>query len=349
MTTLIPPRACQFCGKQYSPVRNFQKYCCVRCSRSARCSVCGDRISKDHMKHSGLCLKCKRKQTTQARWEAGSGTRVVEGVTFILDDTYDVVAGKRVRRPIKICPVCGRKDRVSASLMTALRLGRVKGRCLSCAARLDIDRKPPIIVKHVEDTLLPSGSRILFAQRSDLTSRAKVPVVCGRCDEVRELTIRRVYCILAEGSPGFCQSCSKQHADYDGRYVDRYGYVHLHVQRLPKEWRSLAREMQRANGYVAEHRLMKALALGRPLRSDQFVHHKDLSTDANDARNLAIQSSKSHPTEHAAIPRRAQQELMRLYDLLDEHSIPHRKQFLRHLPWEYQTRVRQNYGASTRG
>jgi hypothetical protein len=47
-------------------------------------------------------------------------------------------------------------------------------------------------------------------------------------------------------------------------------------------------EMARANGYVPEHRLKMAKELGRPLTSEEVVHHKDHDNHNNDLENLEL-------------------------------------------------------------
>jgi len=126
--------------------------------------------------------------------------------------------------------------------------------------------------------------------------------------------------------------------------IEQDGYKLVHFRHLTSEERVLAEPMLRYDNRVLEHRLVCAKELGRSLTATEVVHHKDLSRDANNPKNLELRTAQTHPTEHAAIPRRAQKELTRLYDLLDENGVAHRKQLLRHLPWEYQEKVRATYG-----
>lgn len=54
-------------------------------------------------------------------------------------------------------------------------------------------------------------------------------------------------------------------------------------------------EMARANGYVPEHRLKVAKALGKPLTSEECVHHMDHDNHNNDLENLALfKSNRDH-------------------------------------------------------
>lgn len=50
-----------------------------------------------------------------------------------------------------------------------------------------------------------------------------------------------------------------------------------------------------------EHRLVAARMLGRPLRTDEIVHHKDGNGLNNEPENLEVLSKGEHTTEHLTI------------------------------------------------
>ena len=58
--------------------------------------------------------------------------------------------------------------------------------------------------------------------------------------------------------------------------------------------------MRNAGGYVMIHRLRMAEALGRPLRSDEHVHHRNGDHRDNRLENLQVLS----PSEHARLHKR---------------------------------------------
>lgn len=68
-----------------------------------------------------------------------------------------------------------------------------------------------------------------------------------------------------------------------GRTVGKSGYVRVWV--APDD--PLA-SMRNSDGYVLEHRLVMARALGRPLRRDESVHHLDGERGHNVFENLQL-------------------------------------------------------------
>ncbi len=53
------------------------------------------------------------------------------------------------------------------------------------------------------------------------------------------------------------------------------------------------------SGYVLEHRYLMEQHLGRPLRDDEIVHHKDHNKLNNDISNLEIMDLATHSRYHA--------------------------------------------------
>lgn len=52
------------------------------------------------------------------------------------------------------------------------------------------------------------------------------------------------------------------------------------------------------NGYVFEHRLAMARHLGRPLTSDELVHHRDGDRQNNAVDNLELTTNSAHVSGH---------------------------------------------------
>lgn len=86
-----------------------------------------------------------------------------------------------------------------------------------------------------------------------------------------------------------CTITGAQGIHIKGWYLEN-GYVMRRVTNHPKA---------NKRGYVAEHRLVVEESLGRFLKDDEVVHHKDRKRANNDIDNLEIKTSHSeHMEEH---------------------------------------------------
>jgi hypothetical protein len=68
---------------------------------------------------------------------------------------------------------------------------------------------------------------------------------------------------------------------------DKGNYIGPKYVRCPAEFLAMARK----DGYVMEHRLVVAMALGRCLTRAEAVHHVDHDTQNNDPSNLMLFAS----------------------------------------------------------
>jgi len=91
-----------------------------------------------------------------------------------------------------------------------------------------------------------------------------------------------------------------------GQYRDAGGYVRVRCPGHPNAGK---------NGYVLEHRKVAAELIGRPLRSDEEVHHVDGDKTNNAPENLVVIPRGKHQKLHAHICRELlslQREVARL-------------------------------------
>lgn len=70
-----------------------------------------------------------------------------------------------------------------------------------------------------------------------------------------------------------------------GRHKDRFGYIQVWKPEHPNA---------KMAGYIHEHRLVMSEHLGRPLKSYEFVHHKNAKKDDNRIENLELMVQKNH-------------------------------------------------------
>ena len=86
------------------------------------------------------------------------------------------------------------------------------------------------------------------------------------------------------------------------------GYIMIWVP-LTHRFASMIKKRTANGGYILEHRLTMATHLGRPLDSQEVVHHKDHCKDNNELSNLELYTSHAdhmrlHPPKPGLTPPR---------------------------------------------
>ncbi len=179
-------------------------------------------------------------------------------------------------------------------------------RCAAIHNARNLRAKPNLATRRSwphEDIKLANGSNILWSQAVYKQRVCRVPVVCS-CGKTRLLVAGRIY---HQKFTGLCQQCSRIHNGTfgethsswkGGHFINSGGYSCFNIHKLAGRAREVAEQMAREihgkPAVIAEHRLVVALHLNRPLLPSEIIHHKDGNKLNNDLSNLEITSHAGH-------------------------------------------------------
>jgi|SRR5690349_12703817 len=187
-------------------------------------------------------------------------------------------------------------------------------------------------VKPVDTPNLLAGSQVhwdiftTFANPKHLETRFLV--TCGECGEDRWLTRANM---TRPKFSGLCKKCNQsiynppppmqpgKRASYSR--VVRNGYIFLSSSGLSEHAQNIARQMGIAKTRpIAEHRLVMALHLNRPLSRYEDVHHINGDRGDNRIENLELKVWR-----HGRGQKQQDliEEIDRLKSILNHHNIPY--------------------------
>lgn len=146
----------------------------------------------------------------------------------------------------------------------------IKCTCQQCGSVFE--RFPSVIRK--------GGGKYCSRHCQQLASRRRVQLVCPACNTTFSVSASvakrgRVHCSV---------NCQRPKVS-----IHSDGYRQLWMPDHPNA---------HLNGYILEHRFVMAESIGRPLRNDEVVHHRNGDKQDNRLENLQILSHAEHSKFH---------------------------------------------------
>ncbi|MFN8491875.1 MAG: HNH endonuclease [Caldilineaceae bacterium] len=143
---------------------------------------------------------------------------------------------------------------------------------------------------------METGSIVYWNERQGIGRDQQIPVKCGICGKIRTIA---AYKIPNANFTGYCVDCART-GDRSvlwkgGRFTHQNGYIQV---RLTPDHKFFS--MADSHHLVREHRLVMAEHIGRCLRDDEIVHHKNGIKDDNRIENLELLDRHLHHTGYNA-------------------------------------------------
>ena len=141
------------------------------------------------------------------------------------------------------------------------------------------------------------------SQRRGPDGKSQINVECPGCGWVRPRNVSRIRldskrrtftanCVVCSGkekAPDYTGRTGPEHPSWKGGKWVRNGYVYLHLCHFAASARPLLSGMVLGGREaVAEHRARVAIAMGRPLRENEYVHHLNGKRADNRLENLQL-------------------------------------------------------------
>lgn len=147
--------------------------------------------------------------------------------------------------------------------------------------------------QNLKDRSKPLGVRYYSPDKK----RLYINVQCPRCKEIRTTrwdTFKSAKTAVNDKT-FLCASCK---AIKEASHRSVQGYAVKHYKAFPIETWPILSQMCKKNGQIKEHRAIMAIRLGRPLSSNEIVHHINGIRDDNRPENLEIFSTTNAYNRH---------------------------------------------------
>jgi hypothetical protein len=131
-----------------------------------------------------------------------------------------------------------------------------------------------------------------------ITDNSKcIAVSCPKCGKLRWANYRNnkpeyLYCLSCAQKRRFADKIKK-------RRITKQGYVLLHITPDNPYYPMARQDKPGWAAFVLEHRLIMAQHLGRLLKPEEIVHHKNGIKDDNRIENLFLTTQKKHSGTYA--------------------------------------------------